>query len=84
MGDFSDRQAIVSAVSTVVTAIIGVCVAAGLPLSQELTTAIITLTGALTVTVLLLVGLLHHNSAKLAVARELAASTKVTTTSVRT
>jgi hypothetical protein len=71
---FSDRQAITAAVVAIASAILGVLVAAGLDLSRNLTDHIIALITVVTPAVLVVIGWLHHNSAKVAVARTLADS----------
>jgi len=81
--DFSDRAAITSAVVAIATAIIGVLVAAGLDLSKDLTDQIIILISVVTPAVIVVIGWLHHNSAKVAVARTMADATTEPTTTVR-
>lgn len=78
--DFTDSAAITATVVAVVTAVIGLIVAAGLPLSKDLTDHIVVLITVVTPVVIGVIGWLHRNSAKVQAARVLGAST--TTTSV--
>lgn len=72
--DFSDSAAITATVVSVVTAVIGLIVAAGLPLSKDLTDHIVILITVVTPVVIGVIGLLHRNSAKVQAARVLADS----------
>lgn len=67
----SNEKAITATVVTIASAFLGVIVAAGLPLSRNLTDHILVLITVVTPAVVGLVGWLHHSGAKVIAAREM-------------
>lgn len=63
--DFTTSKAITTAVVALVTALVGIIVAAGLPLSHDLTDAIIQFFTVATPIALAVIGWLHHSTAQI-------------------
>jgi protein-S-isoprenylcysteine O-methyltransferase Ste14 len=58
---FTNSKAITAAVVAIASAVLGIIVAAGLPLSKELTSSIIQAVTVITPVALVFIGLLHHH-----------------------
>jgi hypothetical protein len=67
---FTSQKALAAQISAIVFAIAGVLVAAGLPLSKDLTDHIITLVTVVTPVAIAAFSWLHSNHAKIVAARE--------------
>jgi protein-S-isoprenylcysteine O-methyltransferase Ste14 len=58
---FTNNKAITAAVVAIASAVLGIIVAAGLPLSKELTSSIIQAVTVITPVALVFIGWLHHH-----------------------